>query len=879
MCRGQGVSYRYVCFYTYYSESFTQRNLPLVCFERVTQVVLSLATKDQSNAANNDIAVRDSHVECDNFDSLAINGEPESTGVTTFVQEACEAVSVLGRHYVPSQLAVEQSEFQDLKEYFRRPRMIFNAAIPTGTRGRVSTNGFLITPSQLFTGYFPAGLSRLTGVYGVRFKLVFTLQVAATPFHQGILCLSWQYGRINNGSYARFLYSATATNLPHVRLDLSTDTMVQLTIPFLDVREFMPLLDGEYDYGLCGLNTITAVPTVSGLVPPSCRLYLHLEDMELVGANPQFTANVTLQAGKTTSPVEREFEQEAYPLSSGVASLSRTLRWISKGIPSISSIAGPASWFLAKGAGAIRSFGYSKPLVQDPFVRTVRMGTVGENNVDTPAVGVMVGPMASNHLAITPAFGGSDVDEMSLRYVLSQYCQVSYGAFTTTTPNVATLYACNVSPSSMWFRAIATAPHCNVGPRTAVIGNSNAFIPSGLYYFSTMFRYWRGGLKFRFTFSKTKFHGGRVLVTFVPRYGNQTNVPAPNPAGTALGPEIAAGNAQPFGYSAIFDLRDGNVFDFPVPYVAPVCWAHIYDTIGSVTMTVVDPLQAPGVVSSTINFLVEVAGADDFELSVPIGPLQPAYTQTIDVINQSGKMTSTISSDASQYTIGEAITSVKQLIQIPWTTAVKAVAPGSTVAQHIFPWFYHGPQIVTIPNTTPAAPNTFTFGGNIALCYVFARGSTDVHLYSMETKDSPLSIWTAFASVVRGQAPATTSSPNNRPGASMPRVFKGNGDPMHLRFPAYQVTQRFLSHCLNLVTWTANWANSATDLAVFPADTGNPGCVPKVWVANYGSQAGAIRLSRCAGDDAMLAQYIGPPPMLLDNAAGAVYDPDSVQNQ
>lgn len=878
MCRGQGVSHRYVCFYTYYSESFTQRNLPLVCFEGITQVVLSLATSQNSNAANNDISVRDTHAECDNFDSLAISGQPESTGVTTFVQEACEAVSVLGRHYVPSQLVVEQSEFQDLKEYFRRPRMIANAAIPTGARSRVFNNGFIITPGNLFGLYFPNGTSRLAGVYAVRFKLVFTLQVAATPFHQGILCLNWQYGQMNNGAYYRALYSSTATNLPHVRLDLSTDTMVQLTIPYLDVREFMPLTD-NYDYGVCNLNIIGTVPTVAGLTPPSCRVYLHLEDMELIGATPQFNSNITLQSGKVVSPVEREFEQEAYPLSSGVSSLARTLRWISKGIPSVSSLAGPASWFVAKTAGAIRAFGYAKPLTQDPYMRVVRMGTVGEHNVDVPAAGVMVGPMASNHIAVSPAFGASDVDEMSLAYVLSQYCQVCYGAFSTTAANVSTLYACNVSPSSMWFRAIATAPYCNVGPRTAVIGNSNAFIPTGLYYFGTMFRFWRGGMKFRFTFCKTKFHGGRVLVTFIPRYGTQTNVPAPNPTGTAVGPEVLAGNAQPFGYSAIFDLRDGNVFDFPVPYVAPTPWAHIFDTTGSVTMTVVDPLQAPGVVSSTINFIVEVAAADDFELACPLGPLQPAYTQTIDVINQSGVMTSTISADASQYTMGEAITSVKQLIQIPHSGAVKAVAVGTTIAQHVFPWFYQGTQTVTIPNTTPAAPNTFSFGGNIALCYTFAKGSTDVHIYAMETKDSPLSIWSSFASVFRGVAPAAISSPNNRPGSSMPRVFKGNGDPLHLRFPAYQVTQRFLSHCLNLTTWTLNWSGTGTDLAAFPSGVGNPGCVPKVWVANYGTQAGAIRLTRCAGDDAGLAQYIGPPPMLLDNATGTTYDPDSVQNQ
>jgi hypothetical protein len=39
--------------------------------------------------------VRDTLEVCDVIESLAIEGPPESTGVTTFVQEACTAVSAI----------------------------------------------------------------------------------------------------------------------------------------------------------------------------------------------------------------------------------------------------------------------------------------------------------------------------------------------------------------------------------------------------------------------------------------------------------------------------------------------------------------------------------------------------------------------------------------------------------------------------------------------------------------------------------------------------------------------------------------------------------------------------------------------------------------
>ena len=44
-----------------------------------------------------------------------------------------------------------------------------------------------------------------------------------------------------------------------------------------------------------------------------------------------------------------------------------------------------------------------------------------------------------------------------------------------------------------------------------------------LSYFSTMFKQWRGGFKFKFKFVKTEFHSGRIMVTFVPGATSPTN--------------------------------------------------------------------------------------------------------------------------------------------------------------------------------------------------------------------------------------------------------------------------------------------------------------------------------------------------------------------
>lgn len=833
-------------------------------------VVFSLASnRDNANVST----LRDSADDCDNVASLAITNSPETTGVTSFVQEACEAVSVLGKHYTPSQLVAEQGEFQDLKEYFRRPRMIGNAAVATASRTRIFSTD--VTPSVLFSSYFLNGNSRLAGVYGVRFKLVYTLQVAATPFHQGILALAWQYGGVS-GTFDRSSTSQTITNLPHVRLDLASDTMVQLTIPFLAVNEFLPLSSSQV-YGTVSAGIIAEIPTVAGMSAPQYTLYVHLEDLELIGAIPQATVATVLQSGKTLAPTEREFEDEAYPISSGFSALSRTVRWIAKGVPSLSSMAGPASWFLGKTAGAIRYFGYSRPLVQDPFVRMQQLQSVGENNVDVPAAGIMVGPLASNHLAVSPAFGASDVDEMALSYVLSRYCQVCYGSITTSNTSGQVVYAAKVNPLCWWFRAGTTAPYCNIPPPGAPTGNNNGFQPSDLFYWSQMFRYWRGGFKMRFTFAKTKLHGGRVLASFIPLTAGATC--AIGIVGSADTPEAAAGLVQPFGYSAIFDLRDGNVFDFDIPYVSAQPWLGVFDQVGSVSLSIIDPLQASSVVSTSVSFLVEIAGAPDFELSGPVGPNYPALPEATLIMTQSGKMVSTIGTDASQYTIGEAITSVKQLIQIPHTMPGINIASAGIITQFIPPWFYKAPQAVSAPNITAPVSLTFGFGANAAACYVFARGSTDFHAYCTNPAIGKIAAWASFHSREYGTANLASALPQNRPGANLSRVFAVNDVPIHVRFPAYQSVQRFLSYCLNSINLTMTLTNAGTDTTPFPTNLFGPRFAPKVKFINFGTGGSNVIVSRAAGDDASLAHYIGPPPLLLTAAAGAVYDPDSVNNQ
>jgi hypothetical protein len=263
-----------------------------------------------------------------------------------------------------------ESDIQNLTKYFSRPIALTNGDLPLGSTTRFYAKGYDFTSE--IVNQFPNGLDRLTGVYGVRASLVFTLQLAATPFHQGVIALAWQYGNLagTRQGYDRGARSETVTNLPHVRLDLSEQTMVILRVPYIAPYDFITVR-GEYInwlYGELSLTGILPPVTTPGATSPTYKVYAHIEDLELFGVYPAATQAINLQMGD----VEKEKKQVASKVLTVAASAARMFR----GVPMISSYSEPLAWFLDAMAGTARSFGFSKPTVADIPAKRVDWGCV-----------------------------------------------------------------------------------------------------------------------------------------------------------------------------------------------------------------------------------------------------------------------------------------------------------------------------------------------------------------------------------------------------------------------------------------------------------------------------------------------------------------------
>ncbi|APG77491.1 hypothetical protein 2 [Sanxia picorna-like virus 12] len=767
-------------------------------------------------------------------------------------------------------------DYQSLRDYFARPRLIVTGALPTT---RISFVNSEVTPTVLFNTWFPGSLTRLAGVHGVRFTLRFTLTVAATPFQQALLCQSFQYGTdstIAAGSviYKRLGNSAMVTNLPHVRHNITDTTMTVFDVPFLYAKDYLPLYyDGSSSTNSLGqysANALLPYRAVAGANAPTFKLFVSIHELELIGSAPQVATTVVVQsgAGRKESLVggnnPKEAEKKSMKLSDRLSQASKVAT-IAAFVPALTGVAGPTAIAAEAAARVARAFGYSRPQVEDQPTRVYRNNYCADANVDIPSNSYVLAPMQRNEVRTDAMAGGTDVDEMALAYVLEKPCQIFAGDFSTTDSVGTTLYGSAVCPTNFWFRSNSARPGGNITlPSTAGL-TTNAIYPSTLCYIGSMFRYWRGGLKFTFTFSKTKFHGGRVIVAFVPGLTD-------NPSNSVLSNTIPTiengGLPQPFSYCEVFDLRDADTFEFHVPYVSPTPYTPVTASIGGITMTVLDPLVSSGETSGTVDYIVEVQAEPDFRLGCPAPCMfTPASSTGTGVVFQQSGLggVSDLPDNVDEYTTGETILSLKTLMMIP-TYVVDSFDAGTTSLWEAWPYWTRSLWTMAVP-MAPVTSKTFAFSrsGNIAACYAFVVGSTEHHVYCPVTNGVYIS---ASANERDGNAGAGAADPRSRSVSGKQRVLTTDNS-LHLRVPLYARVAR--------VPLASSSAAFGADIGTTTFAGGGDKYISnynQILVRNGTTAAIPFFYGRAAADDARCVGWLGPPPVVLFSST-VTFGPDS----
>lgn len=442
---------------------------------------------------------------------------------------------------------------------------------------------------------------------------------------------------------------------------------------------------------------------------------------------------------------------------------------------------------------------------------------------------------SDNAVGSLPGFAGTDVDEMSIPYLVGI---PSFAA-------AASWQAAQVIGTS--FLSVKLFPQTFPNNQSLVIAATtyNYASYSVMGYIANAFSFWRGSITLTFKFIKTEFHSGRCLIAFFPGRNNY------------LDANLTFANSQ-YVFREIVDLRTSSEVSITFPWTNLYPFLPTEDSYGTVKLFVLNPLVSPSNVTQNIDVILEVAGAPDFEFAVPRNtPLVPAVVspqsgvshatlRKVDSVMDNSTLDPAI--EPSLYCVGERVQSIRQMIKRFSTMFI----PGTSVtgALYVCPHVNYVPQIATTGGVRSTAGGRVDNLSYYAMMFRFWRGSTRVK-YIDPSVQSPVITQTFYNTgtnyLVNGQTTAAipnTNSACDQPTVTVPNLSGG----VELEVPFY--SQTHASH-VYFVAGTMAVPREHTDQ------------YPYLNLTQIGNISTNAVSYRAAGDDLALGFFIGTLPLVV----------------
>lgn len=572
----------------------------------------------------------------------------------------------------------------------------------------------------------PFHLEKVRGYMGIRATLVVRLVVNADKYTQGRVALSYRPGMSNQPPILKD--HRLITQLPHVELDVNSDTEVSLKIPHRGPYSHFDISNRLYNPGRF---YITELLTHRGN-PFTYTVYSSFEDVDLIGPT-NTTFNATYQGSLL------ETEEKNIPMSQKIKNLSSAAMGFSM-VPYIGSYIAPLAWASGIAGNVLSAFGYSKPVTTLTPTVYVERSRAKYNHVDGTDYAEPLAMTTTASVRPSEQVGLTTLDEMSLPYLVGIKSTLYRFSFDTTSPVGTKLLTIPLAPFSM-------AANSNI---------TDIWIQHPIAYISNMFNHYRGSFSLSFEISKTIFHTGRLMVVFEP-------VPTNRTVNTTTGTRITTIEDAINCHKDIIDIRAGNMFTFDFPYTALVPYLPCEQPYGFVHLFVVNALVRNDTsVDPIVDVAVKVSGNTDFEFQGPTDPrfwpahVNPATTDFVphkyETINnveyQSGlevgdtsivrkpigsSSLPTPNMELAQLCVGENIRSLKQLAM-----RAKQVYKSETLVNGTFYNPFVVDRLMDSGYAAPIYPQQNDFYSYVGALYAYSRGGIIMVIESNEGPNSTL---------------------------------------------------------------------------------------------------------------------------------------------
>jgi hypothetical protein len=598
-----------------------------------------------------------------------------------------------------------------LKSFLAKPIVFATGSFQTTDTFTTFFNNYAMPYSLLTSPAAAIWREKLKGFFGIRMTLKFTIAVNADPFQQGRYILAWvplagaahdgtKYGLTINQKLCSLVQRTT---VPHVEIDLNNDSMAELTVPFVSVRNYYNLSEIFASnlkslLGVLSLYPYEPLVAPSGSTTASYTIYASMEDVELYGvASPESGMDEHSELANTLSNANTTLKQTKI-LSRSTSALGQ----IAKYAGDFASLFAPAiitkplytaSWIMNSASNIAKAHGYSKPTQGDGNMKVSLRTSANHSTIDGDADAVGLGMMSSTGVASMPGLAGTKYDEMS--YV-------------------------SIATRPAWFKTETWTTSTNTGDfSTTNISHFYGILQSGndmlqpISLLTLMHSYVRGGIRIKVKFVKTKFHSGRIAFSFFPTAG------------------IDLTSNEAYVNRWIVDLRTQNEIVLDLPFISDRQWLLGGEKFGVLKASIVSKLVAPATVSSSIKMLYEVCALDDIEYAVP-GPLNQSMIIAIPqsgLYDEGGNQQGTIGEAqvikdpilSTASTVGEKIVSVRSYLRrfFPFRGLV-----GDASSMSKFNLHYNSIVVDGIPVLPTATTDTFPTDpwGILASCFAISRG-------------------------------------------------------------------------------------------------------------------------------------------------------------
>lgn len=429
--------------------------------------------------------------------------------------------------------------------------------------------------------------------------------VNGTPFQYGSIrmCYKPLLGFISDpiraASFSAQTSMVTYSQVPGYYIYPEANAGGTMTLPFFLHKNWLDLTSAAEVQNMGEVvHAIYAplrVAVSGGTTSVTMRTYAWMSDVQLMGS----TSKLTLQGDEYGQGIVSR-------PASAIAAIASKLTQV--------PIIGPFAKATTIGASAVSSiaslFGYTNvPVIEDVrAVQPMNAPMLATAHIGTPIQKLAYDP--KQELSIDPApHGIGSKDELALSYIKEKESFYGTANWTTAQADGTALLFTRVNP--MIFGKIDV-----VNQASALVGHRVYHTP--LSYTSQLFTHWRGDIKIRMKVVCTKFHKGRLKISYDP-----------------VGDISASDPPENTVYTEIFDIGEHTDVTFTIPYHQNLGWLQIRKQLsdnwtagtalapragfdnGLLSVRVLNALSAPA--TGTVSILFYISGGENFEFANPSG--------------------------------------------------------------------------------------------------------------------------------------------------------------------------------------------------------------------------------------------------------------------